>query len=118
MSLTGLLVPNFVKFLEQHGEVDILDEIPEQIKGNVERFADDMTNSYRRSHQKVDRHIILLEGEFLGILDTYSNPEIREYYGKVPGFKTESNEENIHLTYDPEYPFRHCRIDCWKIPFP
>jgi hypothetical protein len=126
-SLTELLIPNFLNFLKEKGEVSFIDKIPEELEsilrtsGKLSPKRAYYKNKDSPQMQYGERHIILLDGEHLGFIDTYENPGAIEYEGEVPGFKTEDGGEIICLRYCEEANFRgeKGRLDYWKgIPFP
>ena len=116
MELTELLVPNFVKYLEEHGDVIIIDDIP------FEENQQDMPNPtrYLGNRERIGRlHLMTLNGNPLGYLTTYDNPNAIFYDGKVPGFSTNLGERIGLIYYSEQFGIGPARGDCWEeIPFP
>ena len=122
-TLGELLVPNFVDFLSRHGEVRIVDS--EETRRVLAGFDCDsvsvcyLSRKDNKEHEGL-RHMVLLNGLFIGFLEAYDEPGGVIYYGKIPEHEAANGVENVRLAYQEDHPNskKVGRIDVWDIPFP
>src|SRR3972149_11437212 len=101
MDLIDSLIPNFGKFLQRHGKIEVLEH-----KADSKRVV-------LGKKREGKSYFIKLNGHFLGTLETYESPPSLFYDGKVPGFINWFGKEKIGLISYERENGRIARGDAW-----